>query len=47
MKKRYLALLLAFAMVFAFTACTGNDPGTEHFEYFGEDIKIIKAVPDR
>ncbi|MBQ2228069.1 MAG: AMP-binding protein, partial [Firmicutes bacterium] len=29
MKKRYLALLLAFAMVFAFTACTGNDPGTE------------------
>lgn len=25
----------------------GNDPGTEHFEYFGEDIKIIKAVPDR
>ncbi|MBR2099130.1 MAG: ABC transporter substrate-binding protein, partial [Firmicutes bacterium] len=29
MKKRCLALLLAFAMVFAFTACTGNDPGTE------------------
>jgi peptide/nickel transport system substrate-binding protein len=29
MKKRCLALLLAFAMVFAFTACTGNDPGTD------------------
>ena len=29
MKKRCLALLLAFAMVFAFTACTGGNPGTD------------------